>query len=125
MSAFSSISQEVYGFLKPNIDAHSLGITHVVQLLKDCGISAVIADESVSRALTQYDDPKATHALCDWIRSQRITRLGFSYRLDPREGSDAFGSFYHFLKEQRLFTAEGGPINALYFAGLPAACEAV
>jgi len=124
ISAFSALP-EVYGFLKPNIDAHSLGITHVVQLLKECGISAVIADESVSRALTQYDDPKATLALYDWIRAQRITRLGFSYRLDPREGSDAFGAFYRFLKEQRLFAVDGGPINTLYFAGLPAACEAV
>lgn len=118
-----SFNQEVYGFLKPNIDAHALGITHIAQLLKDCGIVAIIGDENVAKALTQYDNPLATSDLYDWIRANRISRLGFSYRLDPTEGSNAFGRLFHFLKSANLLSVDGGPIKAVYFAGLPSACD--
>ena len=117
--------QEVYGLLKPNIDAHTLGITHIAQLLKDCGVTAIIGDESVSKILTQHENQQAKSDLYDWVRSNRVSRLGFSYRLDPAEGCEAFGWLFHFLKSANLLSVDGGPVKAVYFAGLPSACEAI
>jgi len=120
-----SFGQEIYGFIKPNIDAHTLGITHIVQLLEDCGISSIIADENTAKILTQYDDPHATSDLYNWILANRISRIGFSYRLDPVEGFNVFGHLFHYLRFANLLSAGGGPIKAVYFAGLPSACDAI
>lgn len=116
---------EIYGFVKPNLDAHVLGITHIAHLLEDCGISVIIGDENIAAALDHYDDPHAASNLYQWILSNRITRLGFSYRLDPTEGCEAFERLLYFMKSAHLLEAEGGPIKAVYFAGLPSACDKV
>ena len=51
--------------------------------------------------------------------------LGFSYRLDPRAAAAAFGQLLHRLKDERLLVPQGGPLKAVYFAGLPQACALV
>jgi len=51
--------------------------------------------------------------------------LGFSYRLDARDGADSFGKLMHQLKLRRMLKGDGGKIRAVYFAGLPRACDLV
>ena len=116
---------EVFGLVRPGVDAHTLGISSVEQILADCGYRAIIADAAICGAA---DNPSFLNNLAvleRWIRANGITRLGFSYRLDPREGAHTFGRLHHLLCERRLPAPLGGPLRGLYFAGLPEACDRI
>jgi hypothetical protein len=118
-------AHEVFGFVRPAVDAHTLGISSVEQLLTDCGYASVIADATICAAA---DNPSYLNNLAlleRWVRQQGITRLGFSYRLDPREGAHTFGKMLHLLRERHLFVEQGGPLAGVCFAGLPEACARV
>ena len=117
--------KDVFGLVKPAIDAHTLGVSSVEQLLKDCGFRVVIADAAVCSAVDEPSKLNNIALLEQWIREHRITRLGFSYRLDPRDGAEVFGRLLHQIRSRRLLSEQGGPLSALYFAGLPQACAIV
>ncbi len=114
-----------FGLLRPALDAHTLGIASVAQILQDCGYRTVAADAAASEAAGRPDDAVAFAAVERWLRENRITRLGFSYRLDPDDGAALFGRLVACLKARRLLAVQGGPLKALYFAGLPRACDLV
>ncbi|GIV17719.1 MAG: hypothetical protein KatS3mg022_3154 [Armatimonadota bacterium] len=116
---------EVFGLIHPAIDAHTLGISSVGQLLQDCGYPVVIADAYVCAAANQPSHLDNVEIVLDWIRRHSITRLGFSYRLDPVEGAERFGRLLYQLRDRRMFAEQGGPLQGVYFAGLPAACRRV
>ena len=115
----------IIGLLRPDVDAHSLGVSAVQELLEDCGICVVVADRVSSRAAEQSSGASDGALLTSWIVREQLTHVGFSYRLDPADAADLFGRLVHQIKEHRLFAAQGGRIQHLYFAGLPAACERV
>jgi len=117
--------QDVFGLLRPAVDAHTLGLTSVAQLLNDCGFRTVMADAKVCKAAGSLDKPVSMGVIMRWIMEKRITRLGFSYRLDPRQGVELFGRLLHLLECRQLLAEKGGRIVQLYFAGLPEACERV
>ncbi len=117
--------KEVFGLLRPAVDAHTLGLVSVSQLLNDCGFQTVMADAQVCQATGNPAAPENIAALTRWIRENRITQLGFSYRLDPREGVSLFGRLLHHLRTRGLLAEKGGPLVGLYFAGLPEACDRV
>ncbi len=116
---------EVLGFIHPAIDAHTLGISSVGQLLEDCGYPVVIADAQVCAAANEPSHLDNVEILINWLHRNGITRLGFSYRLDPGEGAARFGRLLYQLRERRQFAEQGGVLRGVYFAGLPAACERV
>lgn len=116
---------EVFGLIHPAIDAHTLGISSAAQLLQDCGYSVVIADAHVCSAANQPSHLDNVQIVLNWIRQHGITRLGFSYRLDPVEGAGRFGRLLYQLRDRRMLAEQGGPLRGIYFAGLPAACEQV
>lgn len=116
---------EIFGLIHPAVDAHTLGISSVGQLLEDCGYTVVIADAHVCAAANQPSHLDNIEIVLSWIRRYGITRLGFSYRLDPAEGAERFGRLMHQLRERRMFAEQGGPLRGIYFAGLPAACQRV
>jgi hypothetical protein len=118
-------NSDVLGLVRPAVDAHTLGLASVAQLLNDCGIRTAMADSAVCQAAGNPAKPGSAALLKRWIREQRITRLGFSYRLDPGEGADAFRRLVRQLDRQQLLTQKGGPVVGLYFAGLPEACDLV
>jgi hypothetical protein len=117
--------KDIFGLLRPAIDAHTLGLTSVARLLDECGFQTVLADADICEAAGNPAKADAISLLEQWIRRGRITRLGFSYRLDPKEGAEAFGRLVHQLQKRRLLSEDGGPITRLYFAGLPQACDEV
>jgi len=49
--------------------------------------------------------------------------LGYSYRLDPERGAEIFARLVERLRRLGLMAREGGPLVALWFAGLPPACR--
>lgn len=111
------------GLIRPESDAHGLGIASMAGLLSDCGIQAVVAGPEERAALSRIEDGEAGRRLKQWIQGRGLTALGFSYRLDPAEGCEAFGRLAAFLKRASLLSADSGPLRALFFAGLPRACE--
>jgi len=114
-----------FGLVRPSLEAHTLGITSVHQLLEQCGITAVIADAHICSAIDQPHLPQSVSEVEQWLHAHRITMLGFSYRLDPDQGADLFAHWIHRLKDRRLLVHQGGPLRGLFFAGLPRACELV
>ena len=113
--------RDIFGLVKPAIDAHTLGISSVEQLLKDCGIKVIVADAIVAEAVSDPAKINNINRLEQWLRNHRITKLGFSYRLDPRIGSEIFGRLVYQLRDKKLLQTQGGFISGLYFAGLPEA----
>jgi hypothetical protein len=116
---------DCFGLVRPAVDAHTLGISSVEQILGDCGFPTVVADAAACEAFGTPQLPASAVAVERWLRENRVTVLGFSYRLDPQEGLAVFERLVHELKSRRLLAAQGGRIQALYFAGLPAACRIV
>jgi hypothetical protein len=111
------------GIVKPGVDAHLLGVTSVAELLEECGCAVTVAPDEVCRAANHPEGAGASDTIELWIRSSRITRLGYSYRLSPENGTDLFDRLVRQLERRSLFVGQGGPIAALYFAGLPDACR--
>ncbi|MFB3890842.1 MAG: cobalamin-binding protein [Phycisphaerae bacterium] len=116
---------DCFGLARPVVDSHTLGISSVEQSLRDCGVKTVVADAATCEAFGAPQAPACMAAIERWIRENRITALGFSYRLDPEEGSAIFERLVHELKARRFLSAQGGVLKSLFFAGLPAACGIV
>lgn len=115
----------VFGFVKPCIDVHTLGITTAMNLLRDCGYASVMADDEVARAVVDLRKINNFGLLARWIVDQRITELGFSYRLDPAEACDYFCNMWYRLLDAGLTADRGGRLERIFFAGLPDACDLV
>lgn len=113
---------ETFGFIRPDIDIHTLGISTVGKMLEDCGYKVIIGDAKISFAVARISKLDNISLLSSWIHQFGITRLGFSYRLDPVNAQLSFGKIVYLLRNNKLFVDQGGPIRKLYFAGLPEAC---
>ena len=118
-------NDEVFGFLRPGVDAHTLGISYVESLLVDQGCRVVVADADICDAANHPSSMENAARLTAWLRANRITRIGFSFRLDPLDGVGRFERLMYQLDVRQLLNRSGGPIRAVYFAGLPRACEEV
>ncbi len=116
---------ETFGLIRPDIDAHTLGISTVGNLLKECGIKVIIGDAEVASAVAQISDTKNQAIFIRWILENRVTRIGFSYRLDPEDAFRGFSTLFQVLEGSKLFMEQGGPLRQLYFSGLPNAVAMV
>ncbi len=116
---------EVFGLIKTHIDVHTLGITTIANLLKDCGYETIIAPDPISVAAENARKENNLSLIANWINKNHITRLGFSYRLDPIEAKDYFCRLFYQLQNHNLFESQGGPLRGVFFAGLPDACQLV
>lgn len=111
-----------YGFIKPAIDAHTMGLNMAAELLRDCGYEVIIADEAVAQALSECRHELRRKVVIDWIVLQGIDRLGISYRLDSDDALHMMGYLLEEMKRAGLMKFQGGPVAAIYFAGLPPTC---
>ncbi|MGI9190624.1 MAG: hypothetical protein ACR2IL_00785 [Chitinophagaceae bacterium] len=116
---------DCFGFIRPGVDAHTLGISSVSQLIEQCGYSVKIAHETVSESLLELKKLNTVSALLQWIQEEHIACLGLSYRLDPADAVHQFNLLVYRLNDTQAFHHQGGPIKALYFAGLPSACAEI
>lgn len=114
-----------YGFLKPAIDAHTLGILSAAELLHSCNFDAVVAGETVSKALSNFRDETQRKVVIDWIVKSKISRLGISYRLDPKDAANMMGYLIATLRKTNLMKFQGGQIETIYFGGLQKACALI
>ena len=82
----------IFGFVKPHVDAHTLGVASMAGLLRESGYEIHISPLEVSKAVENVDNPKNFKVIKQWILQKEINSLGFSYRLDPND------AFYMFSK---------------------------
>lgn len=115
----------IFGFLKPLVDVHTMGLFTMANLLRDCGYIVYIAPDDIQEAIENIQKLNNYNLLKHWIISNNITRLSFSYRLDPQEGCDYFLHFYHQLLADKMFATDGGIITDFSFAGLPDTCDLI
>ncbi len=117
--------KDVFGFIKPLVDVHTMGVYTMANLLRDCGYKVYVSNDDVNEAVEQIQKINNYSLVKSWLVKNHITRLGFSYRLDPVEGCDYFLSLYHHLKDDNMFADNGGQLQQIFFAGLPDTCELV
>lgn len=48
-----------YGFIKPALDAHTLGLSTIAQALKSCGADVVLAPYEIEKAIECLDHPNS------------------------------------------------------------------
>lgn len=113
-----------YGLLKSGLDAHTLGLSHLSQLLNSCGFTSIIADAEICAAVDEIEVSEKYALLRKWLTDNRITHLGFSYRLDPSQAVRTFLRLMERLTQDDLLSNETGP-RRFYFAGLPESCRRI
>lgn len=118
-------NQGIYGFIKPALDAHTMGVNTAAELLRECGFEVLIADERISMAIGEYRHEASRRKVLDWILANNISHLGISYRLDKDDAVRMVGYLLEELKSSNVLSYQDGPIKRIYFAGLPVSCEAI
>lgn len=118
-------NEKVFGFVKPNIDAHTMGMYTMVNLLKNCNYIVHVADSSINEALEHVQKVNNYSLIKSWIINNNITHICFSYRLDPVDACDYFLQLYNMLIDDNMTTQAGGCIQVFSFAGLPDACQQI
>lgn len=119
------ISKDVFGFIKTKVDAHTMGIYAIANLLRECGYKVVIAKDDIGEAIEKLNKINNYSLFKHWIESNNISILGFSYRMDPKDGFDYFMTMYEMLRSDNMFAEQGGQIKQLTFAGLPDTCKMI
>lgn len=117
--------EDVFAFLKPVVDAHTMGINFIGELLRECGYKVLIAPQNIAIAVGEIEYEANQRRVLDWLQANKVTKVGLSYRLDPAKAAQLMGYFVQGLKDRGLLAYQGGPLSALYFAGLPQACELI
>ncbi len=114
-----------YAFLKPAIDAHTLGLISAAELLGDCGFQVEIAPHPIQEAIVRYRDDHSLDQVIDWLQTSGARYFALSYRLDGRDAAMMLGRLIHRASKQKLFRGQGGRLEQIYYAGLPDACSLV
>ena len=60
-----------YGFLKPSLDAHTLGVNSAAELLRECGYEVLIADDDISKALNDYKHEARRKVVVEWVLANK------------------------------------------------------
>ncbi len=119
------LNDEIFGLLRPGVDAHTLGISYAAKLLSEAGYRVVISDRTITEAANQVHRPGNSSLVRGWIKQHGITRLGLSYRLDPEQAAEVFGRLLYQLRDHKMLGPGQGKLRGVYFAGLPAACTLI
>ena len=114
-----------YGFIKPAIDAHTMGVNSAAELLRDCGYDVILADDSVEKAMNDYKHEVRRKVVVEWVIANKINRLGISYRLDQDDALNMVGYLIEEFKKANLMKFQGGQVETIFFGGLPKTCEAI
>jgi len=116
---------DVFGFLKTSVDVHTMGISVISNVIRECGYKVAIAPFEIMVAATEVKKINNISRIIKWIKNYQISVLSYSYRLDPKDGQTYFCSLYNLLKDYHCFSEDGGPIRIIAFAGLPDTCELI
>lgn len=115
----------IIGLLKPQLDAHTMGVFALKETLMECGYQVIVGDSFISQAIQHIKYEANKEKIANWINQHQITHVGLSYRLDSE---DALEIMHHFMATCSLFDLHqslSGTIQAIFFAGLPATCQLI
>ena len=113
----------IFGFVKPNVDAHTLGVASIADLIRESGFEAHISPIEVSKAIENVSDRRNFVLIKQWILQNSINSIGFSYRLDPNDAFDMFSRLISLIDNDEELKKHR--IKKVLFAGLPKSCELV
>jgi len=112
-----------FGLVKSELDAHTLGINHIAQLLAECGFTVHVAKAKIARAVDNISIQKHFLTFKKWVIQHNLTHIGLSYRLDPQQALEACVRLVEQIEsDAQLSPKKGGLIQKVYFAGLPESC---
>lgn len=114
-----------FAFVKPSLDAHTLGVNSAVELLRDCNYEVIVGDETTARAMNDIRYEVNQKKIIDWITKEKINRIGISYRLDEIDAVHIVGFLMKALSASNLLDYQGGQVRSVFFAGLPQTCEII
>ena len=116
---------DVIGLSRTRIDVHMLGISRVDELLRESGFKTVLAGQALCGAFSDPANVDNSSLIRRWLLESQISVLCFSYRLNADDGIAVFRKLMCQLQQNGLLRKCGGRIKAVYFAGLPSACDAI
>ncbi|NTW91715.1 MAG: cobalamin-binding protein, partial [Erysipelotrichaceae bacterium] len=114
-----------YGLLKSSLDAHTLGINAIRGQLEECNQFVLVGSKELEIALREIENKDKQKLISNWISENKITHLGISYRLDPKDASNIIRHLIQTIKNNHLFNNDGGPLKQCFFAGLPESCQLI
>lgn len=116
---------ETFGLIKTLVDAHTMGIHAAAALLRDCGYHVLISPPSIEKAMERIMAESSRKMILSWIKENNISRIGFSYRLDPDDAVEWMGRLVYLLKSNGYFESTNSQIKSIFFAGLTPACKKI
>ena len=116
---------DIYAFIKPSLDAHTLGINAAAELLRDCSYKVVIADDKISHAINDYKYENNRKKIVEWVIENKVNVIGVSYRLDKDNAINMIGYLIEELRNNNLLAHQGGIVKSILFGGLPETAEAL
>lgn len=116
---------ETFGLIKTLVDAHTMGVYAVASLLQDCGYRVIIAGSEINDAMDKITTESGQRKILKWIKENKITRLSFSYRLDPKRATELLGRLIHILKMKGYYESVDAQVKSISFAGLKSACDRI
>lgn len=122
---FETNHGDVIGLAKTGIDAHTLGISRIEEILIESGFKTVSSSDILSKAFSNPQVPGNFSLIRNWISENRISVLGFSYRLSTDSAVTTFQKLMDQLINGNFFTDQKGPLKRVCFAGLPEASRTV
>jgi len=120
-----ALDTDIFAFIKPSLDAHTLGVNSAAELLRQCGYKVIIGDETIDKAMNDFRYEANRELVLNWLRENRINRIGISYRLDQDEAVKMMGYFMHELESNGMLYYQGGPIRGVFYGGLPEGCRKI
>jgi hypothetical protein len=115
-----------FGLVKSGLDAHTLGLNHIAQLLEECGFDVHVAKAEIAQAVDKISTKANFLTFKNWVFGHNITHIGFSYRLDPQQALETFVRLVRQIEDDvQISPNKGGLIQKIYFAGLPESCNLV
>lgn len=114
---------EVFAMMKTLMDAHTMGIRSATSLLRECGYNVKIPSKEIEESLEKIESESSQRKIVKWLKDNRITHIGISYRLDPSNAIEIVGRLVALLQKERLYNCPTAQIRNIHFAGLKPACD--
>ena len=116
---------DTIGLVKTYFDAHTLGVSTIKELLTECGFTVIVANNEVSKAITNPQKLNNSSLIKKWVTKNNIQALGFSYRLNVDDAVLIFRKLMYQLESKKMLEKDGGKLKSIWFAGLPEACNKI
>ena len=83
--ATETSTSDIFGFMKPLVDVHTMGIFTMANLLRDCGYKVFIAPDDVSQAIEDIHKLNNYSLVKGGYSKIRLTELDSAIGLTPRK----------------------------------------